>query len=69
MPDPVNLPQAIAEEVERCTELAGVYDSLGPAGAFGAEAIRVTIKAAQKALGSGDPLAMMPALDNLRSCE
>jgi hypothetical protein len=64
-----NLVEGILEECKRARELADVYKTLGPRGAFALAFIRDAIDSAERALGSGDVVAMLAALTKLRGLE
>ena len=58
------------KEIQRCTELAAVYDALPEgAGRFGATMIRATISSAQAAWESQDLPAIVRAFAALKECE
>lgn len=64
-----NLMDGLFEEMNRCRELAKVYESIGPAGAFGRAMILQDISRAEKAIASGDVVQMVEAYKALESCE
>lgn len=59
----------LPEEIARCQELLGIYDSLGPVGQFGKAAIKAEIDNAHKAMISGDLPSMIDAYQRLQGCE
>ncbi len=64
----MNLVEGLHHELVRCKELVKIYDSLAM-GAFGGLAIKVKIKAGEKALGNGDVVEMIIAYEELKRCK
>jgi len=62
----MNLIEGIQEELKRCRELKAVYESIGPAGAFGLSVVNQSIIRAEKAVASGDVTEMLCAYRNLQ---
>lgn len=62
------LAEALPREQERVRELLPLYDAI-PAGAFGAAMLRQALKRAEKAAASGDVIAMLQSLDELKGCQ
>jgi len=56
-------------EQERCRELLRWYESIGPAGAFGAMSIRETLREADIAALSGDLPRMLASYERMRRHE
>lgn len=48
-------------------EILGQYKEIGPAGAFGAMNIEVSLKAADEAMASGDVIKILQAYEDLKS--
>jgi len=65
----VNLIEGIQQQCNRCRELIQQYESIGPAGVFGAAMIRGDIKDAEDAIASGDVVEMLRAYKILEGCE
>lgn len=63
------LGEALPKEQARVREVLGIYKSIGPAGAFGATMIEASLRAADQAVMSGDPVAMLRAYQDLKSIE
>lgn len=64
-----SLADALPRELERCRELVKAYEDLGDTGVFGAHMIRQDIAAGERALASGDVVAMLRAYEALRGCQ
>lgn len=62
------LGESLLDEIQRCSELVTVYDSI-PTGAFGAMMIRQELHAAKDAISAGDLVAMLKAHERLKGCE
>jgi hypothetical protein len=60
------LADALPKEMARVREVLGHYREIGPAGAIGAAFIEQDLRAADRAVMSGDVLAMIQALNTLR---
>jgi hypothetical protein len=60
------LAEALPKEQARVRELIGIYKSIGPAGAFGAALMEASLRVADVAVMSGDPVAMLRCLEDLR---
>ena len=63
------LGDALPKEQARVREVLGIYKSIGPAGAFGAMMIEQSLQAADRAVMSGDIVAMMAAYKDLKEIE
>ncbi|PKN20900.1 MAG: hypothetical protein CVU71_03725 [Deltaproteobacteria bacterium HGW-Deltaproteobacteria-6] len=63
------LGEALPKEQERVRDVLGIYKNIGPAGAFGVVMIEASLRAADQAVMSGDPVAMLRAYEDLRSIE
>lgn len=60
------LAEALPKEMARVREVLGHYREIGPAGMFGAAFIEQDLRAADRAVMSGDVIAMIQALEKLR---
>ena len=60
------LADALPKECARVREVLGYYKELGPVGAIGAAFIEQDLKDADRAMVSGDVVAMVFALQTLR---
>lgn len=60
------LADALPKEMARVREVLGHYKEIGPAGAIGAMFIGQDLQAADRAVMSGDVVAMLRALETLR---
>ena len=58
--------EALPREQARCRELLTEYVAIGPAGAFGTFMIKAALKRADQAVMSGDVVAMLRSLADLR---
>jgi len=63
----MNLIEGLQKEMNRCRELLKEYDAI-PQGKFGAIMIRDEIEKAEKAIATGDTVAMMQSLEELKGC-
>jgi hypothetical protein len=63
------LADALPKELARNRTLLGHYLEIGPAGAFGAAFIKHDISEGEKALASGDVIAMLRACAKLKENE
>lgn len=61
-----SLADALPREMARVRTVLGYYKEIGPAGALGAAFIEQDLKAADRAVMSGDVVAMIQALETLR---
>jgi len=59
----------LPREQARCRELLRQYQSLGPVGKFGYLMIEAVMKRADVAVASGDVIAMIRSLEELRGCQ
>jgi hypothetical protein len=50
-------------------ELLPAYESIGPAGKFGAAMLKLAVKNGEAAIASGDVVQMVAAYKELESCE
>lgn len=57
---------ALPDEIARVTVILGHYIEIGPAGAPGAMMIRASLDRATRAAASGDVVAMIQALEDLK---
>jgi hypothetical protein len=53
----------------RVRELVGAYRAIGPAGSFGAVMLEQTLQRADRAMASGDLVAILQSYEELRGCE
>jgi hypothetical protein len=60
------LADALPKEMARVRTVLGYYKEIGPAGAIGAMFIEQDLQAADRAVMSGDVVAMLQALEALR---
>lgn len=60
------LGEALPKEQARVREVLGHYKEIGPAGAFGAAMIEQSLQQADRAVMSGDVVAMMAAYKDLQ---
>jgi hypothetical protein len=60
------LADALPKEMARVRTVLGYYKEIGPAGAIGAMFIEQDLQAADRAVMSGDVVAMLQALETLR---
>jgi hypothetical protein len=63
------LADKLPEEMARVREVLGHYKEIGPAGMFGAAMIEQSLRAADKAVMSGDLVAMISAYQDLKEIE
>lgn len=61
------LAEALPREMARVREVLGHYRDIGPAGMFGAAMIEQDLRAADRAVMSGDVVAMLRSLKTLQS--
>lgn len=66
---PVSLAEALPKEMERVREVLGLYRQIGPAGMFGAAMIEQDLRAADRAVMSGDVVAMLRSYQALQRIE
>ena len=57
---------ALPKEMARVREVLGHYHEIGPAGMFGAAMIEQDLRAADRAVMSGDVVAMLRSLKTLQ---
>ena len=62
-----SLAEAFPKEQARVREILGHYKDIGPAGAFGAMLIEQDLAAADRAVASGDVVAMLRAFAALKA--
>lgn len=60
---------ALPKEMMRVREVLGYYREIGPAGVFGATFIELDLREADRAVMSGDVVAMIVALKKLQAIE
>lgn len=60
------LADALPKEQERVRELIPIYESIGAPGAFALAMMKNSLREADNAAASGDVVAMMRALEDLR---
>lgn len=63
-----NLIEAIQQECTRVREAIPHYEAIGPAGAFGAMMLKQSVQRGESAIASGDAVAMVKALADLKGC-
>ena len=63
------LADALPKEMARVREVLGYYKEIGSAGMFGAAFIEHDLRAADRAVMSGDVVAMLRALETLKQIE
>jgi len=56
-------------QMDRCRKLVEIYENLGGVGTFGKIMIENEIKAAERAISSGDTVSMIAAYKNLQGCK
>lgn len=61
-----SLGEQYPKEQARCREALEIYKSLGPLGMFGAANIEMTLQKADKAVISGDLVAMIEAFQEMQ---
>lgn len=59
----------LPEEMARVRSVLGYYKEIGPAGMLGAAMIEQSLRAADKAVMSGDLVAMISAYQDLKEIE
>ena len=64
-----SLAEALPKEQARVREVLGHYRDIGPAGIFGAAMIELSLKKADRAVMSGDVIAMIQAYEELKEIE
>jgi len=64
-----SLAEALPKEQARVREVLGHYKEIGPAGAFGAAMIEQDLSAADRAVASGDVVAMLRAYQTLKEIQ
>lgn len=69
MKDTVTLADALPQECARVREMIGIYRTVGPAGAFAIAMMEADLRIADKAMVSGDVVAMLGALKSLQEYE
>lgn len=69
MTESKSLAEMLPIEQARVRELLVAYKQIGPAGAFGALMLEQSLQRADKAVMSGDVVAMLRAYEDLRECE
>jgi len=62
-----SLAEALPKEQARVRRVLAIYKSIGPAGAFGAAFIEADLAAADRAVMSGDLVAMIQAFETLKT--
>ncbi len=62
----MNLMESLLNEIERNAKLVKIYESVGPAGTFGATMIQQDINKAKKAVADNDLAAMIVAHEALK---
>ena len=66
---PQNLAEALPIECARVRKVLGYYKEIGPAGMFGAAFIEQDLRDADRAMVSGDVVAMIAAYQKLKEIE
>jgi len=61
--------KALQTQINRCRQLLKEYESLGPAGNFGAHMIKYDLKRAEDALSSHDVIEIIASCEALASCK
>lgn len=61
-----SLAEALPKEMARVREVLGYYKEIGPAGAIGASFIELDLRKADRAVMSGDVIAMINAYKTLQ---
>ena len=61
-----SLAEALPKEMARVREVLGHYKEIGPAGFIGASMIEQDLRAADKAVMSGDVIAMIQSFNALK---
>jgi hypothetical protein len=69
MSENTTLGDALPKEIARVREVLGHYKELGPVGMFGAMFIEQDLQAADRAVMSGDVVAMLQAFETLKGIE
>ena len=64
-----NLVEGIQQECNRVREIIPLYESIGPAGAFGAAMLKQAIREGEAAIASGDALRCLAAYESLKGCK
>ena len=59
----------IVKEQARVRELKSRYDSIGPAGTFGATMIELALRRADEAISSGDVVKILQSYKELKNLE
>ena len=65
----MTLGEALPKQQARVREVLGHYKEIGPAGAIGAAMIEASLRNADQAVMSGDPVAMLRAYEDLKGIE
>jgi hypothetical protein len=65
----MNLIEGIRSQQERVRGLIKIYEDIGQPGAFGAMALKQTVKNADMAIDSGDTIMMLECFKQLQNCE
>lgn len=61
-----NIIEGLQKLMNKSRELLKAYDEIGPQGAFGAAMIRADIQDAEKAIASGDVVAIVKMYEKLQ---
>ena len=61
-----NLAEVLPKETERVRGVLSCYEEIGPAGAFGAAMIKLSLIIADEAMASSDVAEMLAAYKNLQ---
>jgi len=69
MSENTTLGDALPKEIARVREVLGHYKELGPVGMFGAMFIEQDLQEADRAVMSGDVVAMLQAFETLKGIE
>jgi len=64
----MNLIEGLHEEMDRVREIIKEYEAI-PAGAFAAAMMKASIKRAENTIDTGDTIAMMKSLEDLKTYE
>ena len=65
----MNIIEGIQKQQQRCRELIGNYEEIGPSGSFGKMMIQQDIDYADRAIAEGDTIEMIAAYQRLEACK
>lgn len=69
MNDDPNLIEGIQSECNRVREIIPLYESIGPAGMFGAAMLKQAVREGEAAIASGDVIRCIAAYKSLKDCK